>query len=212
MKTTVNLSVRYLLVFVLIAFSTVNLVSALIHSYNIKSALDIDKLHSSEIKEGLFVAGVMDGFLVRREMGLGLPATGTQGGIIALDGGYDIYTIRTEDGKYVLFRIKDEDKLEELRDVDSFFSGDGIAVEARIVLDSYPLNYEWFKNALEVDSDAEVDELVLGELVLNEVEFDSYAERLRNYAYLTLFSVLLFFMVGGVRGFVVSETDDEAVL
>ncbi len=203
MKKTLNLSLSYIIIFVLIIFSTTNLVKALIDWDNINKAVDINAIDSTEIKVGRFVDGTMKDYLVRPDMGLGLPATGNQAGVIILDGEFDIYTIKTLDDKYVLLRIKDKENLEKLYDVEEFFNSDGIPIEAKFVSNEFSINYEWLKNALGFKTDAEVDEVVIGELVLQEVDFSTTAQRLREFSVLTLVSIAIFFANGGVKNLII---------
>ncbi len=202
MKKTLNLSIGYILVFALGTFSIINLVSAFIDWNNLKNALDINAIHSSQIQKGQYATGIIDDFLVRPDMGVGLPPTGNQGGVITLDGDFNIYTIKTQDNKYILLSIKDDDKLELLYDVDAFFESDGITIDTKIITNEYQINYEWYKNAFGVETDAQVDELVIGEFAFLEVDYNAIPKRLREFSVLTIISIALFFMIGGTKNLI----------
>ncbi len=211
MKKTLNLSIGYILVFVLGIFSIINLIYAFIDWNNLKNPLDINAIHSSQIQDGLFATGIIDDYLVRPDMGLGVPATGNQGAIISLDGTYSIYTIKTQDSKYILVRIKDDDKLDLLYDVETFLGSDGITIDTKIVTNEYPINYGWYKNAFEVKTDAEVDELIIGEFAFHEVDYSAIPKRLRESSVLTIISVALFFMIGGTKNLITIRGSSKIV-
>ncbi len=210
MKKTINLTVSYLLIFIFALFCAVNLILALAEQQKIKNALDIGSFHSSQIESGVFLTGTVNDYLVRPEQGLMVPISGTQGGIISPLGEFTVHAIKTSDGKYINLNIKDKYKSELLNDAQAFFNSGGISVQAKVAPNNF-INFEWYKAALNVQSDEQVDNLIIDDLMIQEVNFSDNAVKIRNYALMLVLAVLLFFINGGVKGFILkSKADDEA--
>ncbi len=216
MKRTINLSICYLLIFALFIFSIVNLLIALNEHNSINNALDINSISSAQIEEGVFLSGTVDDYLVKEAQSLLVPASGNVGAHISLVGENSIYAIRLSDNKYIQLFIKNSDSIELLNDVEAFLGSDGINVQAKIVPNEY-VNYDWYKLALNLETDSETRNLLITDLAIQEINFNDTYKKIRNYSLLILLAIVLFTVTGGFKNFIIknkapSDTRDEFVI
>ena len=171
-----------------------------ISSYNkYNHALHLQTLDEQLLKEGKYVVGNIDTYIVGITYGSNR-YNGVSEIHLTTRKTYDYYTVPIEQDSYIALLISDESVKEQL---DTFEGGHGedVYFEGIVIEPPTELNYEWNENAAEFNPENLVDSFVIKEAKLKK----------KNATYLGILllivSIFVFFATGGNKDFVTVETD-----
>ncbi len=200
MKKQINLSIHYILSFVLFFVGIISLFTAMSRHDLISNPYSWDNLNSITFDTGDYICGDISKYLVNTG------SNGVMGETGDMFGFYTIYSVPTEDNKYIELLIKDEEILAKLETYEAGV-GSGVYLEAKIIKgDSAYLNYPFYQRALNTDSTELIDQLTVAELNIIETDFSSNFTLFIIAAFSLFAGVSLFFFSGGVAGFVQDRT------
>ncbi len=210
MKKVLNLSVLNVVSLTIVIVGIVLTVLALTEKNNTRFAHELDVLHSQRLKSGDFVEGTIDEFLINQ------PDTPkeTPSAIVyeAFDNGnpFLAYSLKTIDDKYILVQFNNEESINLARNLSTFLENGGIEFTGKIgkLHDDFSINYEWFADALNVESHSDVDNVVDSVYYINEFNYSDIDFYIFRGLIVLVFGVCLFFLNGGIKDLIQNKSAD----
>lgn len=172
-------------------------------AYKCHHALDLNTLEERELKEGVCVSGVIDTYLVKYFPENNKYHGMSQGYLTLLGKSYDFYTIPVGKKTYICIMAHSKALIDQLK---AFEAGHGEAIhfEGEVIKPPIELNWIWYESIEGFHT-----EDLIGSFVLKETNF----KRSKDFIYIgVLFiamAVLRFFSAGGIKNFVMIETEDK---
>lgn len=149
---------------------------------NLNNARNINDLYASELETGMYVTGNIKDYLLRTKDSSGNSvSTGvTYTDVINGTQEKNAFAIKTRDNKYIQIFISDQDVYEELKSADfikHLGNQPGIYVEGKIVNNTYEIQTEFFKSALKLRTDADVEKRVCTTLIIEQCNLSGRTAR-----------------------------------
>lgn len=175
-----------------------------IHSaYQCNHALDLNTLEERELREGVCVSGNIDTYIVKH-----FPENNKFHGVgqsyLTLSGqSYDFYTIPVGKKSYICILANSKSLKEQL---EAFEGGHGenVYFEGEVIKPFTELNWRWY-NSIEGFR----TEDLIGSFVIKETHFKRNKDIIYIGVLLLALAVLRFRSAGGMKNFVMEETEDE---
>ncbi len=140
--------------------------------FKINNSFNLESFHSSEVIEGAYFKGDVSSYLLNEQMSFGENTiTGVNNDVISLGGVYSIYNIISNDGKYFIVSVSDSLAPERLYLEDSL--KEGVYIEGVVEESGFELDYGWYKSALGVNTEEELNDILETKLILKETDFDN---------------------------------------
>lgn len=201
MKYHVSITKREIFTAILLMIGLVLLFRGIHSSYKIHHALNLAELNEQTLKDGDYVVGNIDTYIGQIMYGSNR-FDGVSITLITSGRAYNFYTIPTGQNSYICIMAYGESLLSQLK---AFENGHGEKVyfEGIIVEPPTELNYDWYANVEGFDTDDLIDSFVI-----KETHFDGNKYVIYIGALLLVTAALMFFSAGGIKNFVMEETEN----
>ena len=201
MKYHVSISKREIFTAILLVIGLVLLFRGIHSSYKIHHALSLEDLNEQTLKDGDYVVGNIDTYIGQILYGSNR-FDGVSKILISSGKAYNFYTIPTGQNSYICIMAYGESLLSQLR---AFENGHGDAVyfEGIIIEPPTDLNYNWYANVEGFNTEDLIDSFVI-----KETNFDGNKYVIYIGALLLVTAALMFFSAGGIKNFVMEETEN----
>ena len=201
MKYHVSISKREIFTAILLVIGLVLLFRGIHSSYKIHHALSLADLNEQTLKDGDYVVGNIDTYIGQILYGSNR-FDGVSKILISSGKAYNFYTIPTGQNSYICIMAYGESLLSQLR---AFENGHGDAVyfEGIIIEPPTDLNYNWYANVEGFNTEDLIDSFVI-----KETNFDGNKYVIYIGALLLVTAALMFFSAGGIKNFVMEETEN----
>ena len=201
MKYHVSISKREIFTAILLVIGLVLLFRGIHSSYKIHHALSLEDLNEQTLKNRDYVAGTIDNYIGQIMYGSNR-FDGVSQTLITSGRAYNFYTIPTGQNSYICIMAYGESILSQLK---AFENGHGEAVyfEGIIIEPPTDLNYNWYANVEGFNTEDLIDSFVI-----KETNFDGNKYVIYIGALLLVTAALMFFSAGGIKNFVMEETEN----
>lgn len=175
-----------------------------IHSaYKCNHALDLNTLEERDLKKGVCVSGTIDTYVVKHFpennvfLGVG------ESYLSLLGKSYDFYTIPVGKEAYICILASSKSLKEQL---EAFEEGHGenVYFEGEVIKPFTELNWRWYDS---IEGFHKED--LIGSFVIKETHFKKNKDIIYIGVLLLVVAILRFFSAGGMKHFVMEETEDE---
>ncbi len=203
MQTRINLSLGYVLSFLLFICGVVLAVNSITMENKVNNAYTQETLDINNLEEGQYFAGYIDSVLLSyNENGIASAVSHEHlKGITALQN----YTIKDVNGKYIGFYISDVETLSKLQNL-HYGQGEPVYVEGEVIRPYNEINYKWYENALNVLGREQVEKLVTPQFMIEQTQLSKIPILLEISIVICVIAILIFFGLGGVKGFIIHRT------
>lgn len=171
-----------------------------IHSaYQCNQALNLNTLEAHELKEGIYVSGNIDTYIVKyfpenkKYLGVG------QSYLNLLGKSYDFYTIPVGEKSYICIMASSQSLKEQL---EAFEGGHGEAVyfEGEVSKPLIEINWAWYASI-----EGFRTEDLIGSFVIKETDFERNKDIIYIGVLFIAVAVLRFFSAGGMKSFMMED-------
>ena len=171
-----------------------------IHSaYQCNQALDLNTLEAHELKEGIYVSGNIDTYIVKyfpenkKYLGVG------QSYLNLLGKSYDFYTIPVGEKSYICIMASSQSLKEQL---EAFEGGHGEPVyfEGGVTKPMIEINWAWYASI-----EGFRTEDLIGSFVIKETDFERNKDIIYIGVLFIAVAVLRFFSAGGMKSFMMED-------
>ncbi len=202
MKYHVFISKREILMSIIFIVGLIILFNGLHSTYKYNHALNLNTLKEHDLKEGAYVIGSIDTYVGKNLYGNN-QFSGVSISLITISGKvYDFYTIPVGQKSYICIMANGESLLGQL---EAFENGHGenIYFEGEVIEPPIDLNLDWYS---QIDGFRTED--LINSFVLKETNFGKNKYIIYTGVLLLCMAALLFFSAGGIKNFVMEETED----
>lgn len=202
MRTNISISKRIVINIIIFVIGLVLLLGGVKSYYKYKHAIPIKDLNKWDCKEGKYVVGNIDEYVVKKMAGTDKYA-GISSTLLTLTGkAYDFYTIPIAQNSYIRIMISDNSILEKLKNF-TVGKGEGVYFEGEIINSPIEeLTLKWYDGIEGFNTEDLVKSYVIKEINIKSKKDLTYIGLL-----LVIFSVLLFYSSGGINSIVTKEND-----
>lgn len=175
-------------------------ITVFIHSaYQCNQALNLNTLEAHELKEGIYVSGNIDTYIVKyfpenkKYHGVG------QSYLNLLGKSYDFYTIPVGKKSYICIMASSQSLKEQL---EAFEGGHGEAVyfEGEVIKPLIEINWAWYASI-----EGFRTEDLIGSFVIKETDFERNKDIIYIGVLFIAVAVLRFFSAGGMKSFMMED-------
>ena len=196
MKKKINISLKLIAIIVLLIIGSIYLVNGAGDISDCEDAVAFENLKSSDIKDGTYVCGYIDKYVVRTEMINDEEVrSAVSKTLIDYKCESDIYTIPFETNKYIQLMARSEDAKKSLDNMLTNFS-EKAYFEGVIVKREIGVNEAWF-GAVDKDDYPGINSII-SDYYIREVDRNEFWNDIRLGAILVVVAILLFVDGGGL--------------
>lgn len=206
MRTNISISKRIFFNIIIFVIGLVLLLGGVKSYYKYKRAIPIKNLNEWDCKEGKYVIGNIDEYVVKKMAGTDKYA-GSGSTLLTLTGkAYDFYTIPIAQNSYIRIMISDNTILDKLKNF-TVGKGEGVYFEGEIITNPIEeLTLKWYDGIESFNTEDLVKSYVIKEINIKSKKDLTYIGFL-----LVIFSVLLFYSSGGINSVITKENDIDGV-
>ena len=205
MRTNISISKRIVFNIIIFVIGLVLLLGGVKSYYKYKHAIPIKNLNEWNCKEGKYVTGNIDEYVVRKMEGTGKFA-GSGHTLLTLTGkAYEFYTIPIAENSYIQIMISDNSILDKLKNYTEG-KGEGVNFEGEIITPPIEISLEWYNGIEGFNTENLVKSYVIKEINIKNKKDLTYIGFL-----LVIFSVLLFYSNGGINSVITKENDIDSL-
>ena len=201
MKYHVSITKREIFTAILLMIGLVLLFKGIHSYYKSNHALNLENLNEQRLKDGDYVIGNIDTYIGQIMYGSNRFDGVSQ---VHLTSGraYNFYTIPVGQNSYICIMAYGKSLLSQLKAFENGH-GDKIYFEGVIVEPPTDINYDWYAHVEGFDTRNLIDSYVIKEAHFDRNKYIVYIGVL-----LLFIAALLFFSAGGLRNFVMEETEN----
>lgn len=206
MRTNISISKRIVFNIIIFVIGLVLLLGGVKSYYKYTHAIPIKNLNEWDCKEGKYVTGNIDEYVVKKMAGTDKYA-GISSTLLTLTGkAYDFYTIPIAQNSYIRIMISDDSILDKLKNFTEG-KGEGVYFEGEIINSPIEeISLKWY-DGIEGFSSADV----VKSYVIKEINIKSKKDMTYIGFLLVIFSILLFYSSGGINSVVTKENDIDGI-
>lgn len=201
MRTNISISKRIVINIIIFVIGLILLSGGVKSYYKYKHAIPIKDLNEWDCKEGKYVIGNIDEYVVKKMAGTDKYA-GISSTLLTLTGkAYNFYTIPIAQNSYIRIMISDNSILDKLKNF-TVGKGEGVYFEGEIINSPIEISLKWYDGIEGFNKEDVVKSYVIKEINIKRKKDLTYIGFL-----LVIFSVLLFYSSGGVNSVITKEND-----
>ena len=206
MRTNISISKKIVINIIIFVIGLVLLSGGVKSYYKYKHAIPIKDLNEWECKEGKYVTGNIDEYVVKKMVGTDKYA-GSGSTLLTLTGkAYDFYTIPIAQNSYIRIMISDNSILDKLKNF-TVGKGEGVYFEGEIITNPIEeLTLGWYDGIEGFNTENLVKFYAIKEINIKSKKDLTYIGLL-----LVIFSALLFYSSGGINSVVTKENDIDSI-
>ena len=201
MKYHVSITKREIFTAILLMIGLVLLFRGIHSYYKIHHALNLEDLNEQTLKDGDYVVGNIDTYIGQILYGSNR-FDGVSKTLMSSGKAYNFYTIPTGQNSYICIMAYGESLLSQLRDFENGH-GEKIYFEGIIVEPPTELNYNWYANVEDFNTEDLIDSFVI-----KETNFDGNKYVIYIGVLLLVTAALMFFSAGGLKNFVMEDAEN----
>ncbi|MDE6749830.1 MAG: hypothetical protein K2K21_12330 [Lachnospiraceae bacterium] len=201
MKYHVSISKREIITAVILIIGLLLLIKGTHSNYQMNHALRLDNLDEHELKNGTYVTGDIDAYIGQIMYGSG-KFSGVSQSLTASGKTYNFYTIPVGQKSYICIMAYSKSLLDQLEAFENGY-GKNVYFEGIIVEPPTELNHAWYTHVEGFDTGTLIDSFVI-----KEVNFNRNKDLIYCSIILLAIAALLFFSSGGIKNFIMEETDN----
>lgn len=201
MRTNISISKRIVFNIIIFVIGLVLLLGGVKSYYKYKHAIPIKNLNEWDCKEGKYVIGNINEYVVKKMAGTDKYA-GISSTLLTLTGkAYDFYTIPIAQNSYIRIMMSDNSILDKLKNF-TVGKGEGVYFEGEIINSPIEISLKWYDGIEGFNTENLVKSYVIKEINIKSKKDLTYIGLL-----LVIFSVLLFYSSGGINSVITKEND-----
>ncbi|MBD5445449.1 MAG: hypothetical protein HDR29_07865 [Lachnospiraceae bacterium] len=205
MRTNISISKRIVINIIIFVIGLVLLLGGVKSYYKYKHAIPIKDLNEWDCKEGRYVIGNIDEYVVKKMAGTDKYAE-ISSTLLTLTGkAYDFYTIPIAQNSYIRIMISDNSILDKLKNF-TVGKGEGVYFEGEIINSPIEISLKWYDGIEGFNTENLVKSYVIKEINIKSKKDLTYIGFL-----LVIFSVLLFYSSGGINSVITKENDTDGI-
>lgn len=190
MKKKVHNAKEVFILFVIILIGlrwTIGGVNAFIQQ---RRALDFAEVGIEECREGRYVAGYVDSYLVKRLVALNHDFYSGVSQVFLLGGEEcHFYTIPIKEDYYIRLMVSDREIMNQLEQF-SMGIGEGVYIEGQLAASQASIDYDWYQD-MEQFANGNTDKII-GEFVIREISFREKMNQLYPGVFILLCAFLYY--------------------
>ncbi len=206
MRTNISISKRIVFNIIIFVIGLVLLLGGVKSYYKYKHAIPIKDLNEWDCKEGRYVTGNIDEYVVKKMAGTD-KFVGSGHTLLTLTGkAYEFYTIPIAENSYIQIMISDNSILDKLKNFTEG-KGEGVNFEGEIITSPIEeLTLKWYDGIEGFNT-----ENLVKTYVINEINIKSKKDLTYIGLLLVIFSVFLFYSDGGINNVITKENDIDGI-
>lgn len=201
MKYHVSISKREIFIAILLLIGLVLVFRGIRSSYKMHHALNLENLNERTLRGGDYVVGNIDTYIGQILYGSNR-FDGVSKTLITSGRAYNFYTVPAGSNSYICIMAYSESLLSQLKDFENGH-GEKIYFEGIIVEPPPELNYNWYADVDDFNTDDLIDSFVI-----KESHFDGNKYVIYIGVLLLVTAALMFFDAGGLKNFVMEDVEN----
>lgn len=203
MKKKIHINLKLIVIILLLIIGAYYLIKGSNDIADCDEAVSFEELKASDIKDGVYVCGYIEKFVIRTGMVNGIEVKdAVSQTVVEFTGDRDIYTLPFENNKYIQLMARSKEAKENLNNMLDH-PNEKAYFEGVIVKRNIGINWSWF-SIVDKDDYPGINDII-SEYYIREVDRNDFWNDIRLGAILAVIAVLLFVDSSGFSGLIEKE-------